>query len=93
MFLKHFTVLSCFFLALHYVIPVKGGEKRKRTNLSIGAKLELIKKLESGVSVARVCDEYGIKKQTVSDICRSKEKLQAYAVKFNVDSNKDKKGG
>ena len=31
---------------------------------------ERIKKLESGVSVARVCDEYGIKKQTVSDIRR-----------------------
>ena len=43
----------------------KGGGKRKRTNLSTGAKLELVKKLESGVSVARVCDKYGIKKQTV----------------------------
>ena len=40
----------------------KGSAKRKRTSLSIGAKLELIKKLELGVSVARVCDEYGVKK-------------------------------
>ena len=69
----------------------KRSEKRKCTNLSSGAKLELIKKLESGVSVARVCDEYGVKKQTISDIRRSKEKLQAFALKFDVDPSKDKK--
>ena len=81
-----------FFVPFTMSSQHKGGEKRKCTNLSIGAKLKLIKKLKSGVSVARVCDEYGVKKQTVSDIRRSKEKLQAYAVKFDVNSNKDKKG-
>jgi hypothetical protein len=40
--------------------------------LSITQKLELIDKLESGVSVARVCELYGVKKQTVSDICKNK---------------------
>ncbi|CAM1324768.1 Uncharacterised protein r2_g3362 [Pycnogonum litorale] len=70
----------------------KTSEKRKRVNLSIGDKLELIKKLESGVSVARVCEIYGVKKQTVSDIRKAKDKLRKYAVKFNVDSSKDKKG-
>ena len=44
------------------------GEKRKCTNLTISAKLELLKKLDSGYSVAKVCEEYGVKKQTVSDI-------------------------
>ena len=39
----------------------KRGEKRKCTNLTISAKLELLKKLDSGYSVAKVCDEYGDK--------------------------------
>ncbi|KAG0725911.1 Transposable element Tcb2 transposase [Chionoecetes opilio] len=59
----------------------------KRVNLSIAEKLELIKKVESGVSVARVCVEYGVKKQTVSDIRKAKDKLRENAVKFNVDAN------
>ena len=40
----------------------KCGEKCKRTNLTISAKLELLKKLDSGCSVAKVCKEYGVKK-------------------------------
>lgn len=32
------------------------------------------------------CEEYGVKKQTVSDIRGSKDKLRGYAVKFSVDS-------
>ena len=66
--------------------------KRKRVNLSIGKKLELSKKLESEVSVVRVCDEYGVKKQTVSDLRRSKDELTNYAMKFDVTPSKDRKG-
>jgi hypothetical protein len=33
-------------------------KKRKRTNLSVKQKLEFIEKLESGVSITYVCDEY-----------------------------------
>ena len=58
----------------------KESWKRKHVKLCIGEKLELIKKLESGVSVARVCDEYGVKKHTVSDVRRSKDKLTSYAM-------------
>ena len=76
-------------LFLHFQ---KESGKRKRVNLGIGEKLELIKKLESGVSVVRICDEHGVKKQTVSDIQRSKDKLTSYAMKFDVDPSKDKKG-
>ena len=32
-------------------------------NLTVAQKLELIKMLESGVSVKRVCEEYGVIKQ------------------------------
>ena len=70
----------------------KGGEKRKRTNPTISAKLKLLKKLESGYSVAEVCEEYGVKKQTMSDIRKAEETLQAFTVKSDVDGNKDKKG-
>ena len=70
----------------------KRGEKRKRTNLTISAKLELLKKLKSGYSVAKACEEYGVKKQTVSDIHKAKDKLQAFAIKFDVNANKDKSG-
>ena len=70
----------------------KRGEKRKRTNLTISAKLELLKKFDSGYSVAKVCEEYSVKKQTVSDIRKVRERLQAFAVKFDVSVNKDKSG-
>ena len=33
--------------------------KRKRVNLNVTQKLELIKKLENGKTVAQICDEYG----------------------------------
>ena len=70
----------------------KHGEKRKRTNLTISAKLELLRKLDSGYSVAKVCEKHGVKKQTVTDIRNAREKLQAFAVKFDVNANKDKSG-
>ncbi|XP_058021648.1 uncharacterized protein LOC131189536 [Ahaetulla prasina] len=63
-----------------------GVEKRKRVNLSVKQKLELIEKLESGWSVARVCEEYGVKKQTVSDIRKAKEKLKKFVLMCDVDS-------
>ncbi|KAG7160293.1 Tigger transposable element-derived protein 7-like 40, partial [Homarus americanus] len=61
--------------------------KRKYVTLSVNQKLELIKKLEAGASVARVCDEYGVKKQTVSDIRKAKDKLTAFSLKYTVDAN------
>jgi hypothetical protein len=53
----------------------------------IKQKLELIEKLESGVSVACICEEYGVKKQTVSDICHSKEKLKSFSLAGSVDAS------
>ncbi|KAG7158270.1 Tigger transposable element-derived protein 7-like 37 [Homarus americanus] len=60
--------------------------KRKYVTISVNQKLELIRKLEAGASVARVCDEYGVKKQTVSDIRKAKDKLTAFSLKYNVDA-------
>ena len=75
---------SCAFLV------VAMSDKRKRVHLSIKDKLELLKKLDSGYSVAKVCSEYGVKKQTVSDIRRAREKLKVFSMKFDViNSNFD----
>ncbi|KAG7157478.1 E3 ubiquitin-protein ligase synoviolin-like 1 [Homarus americanus] len=52
----------------------------------LAEKLELIRKLEAGAWVSRVCDEYGVKKQTVSDIRKAKDKLIAFSLKYNVDA-------
>ena len=68
------------------------GEKRKCTNLTISAKLELLKKLDSGCSVAKVCEEYGVNKQTVSDILKARGKLEAFTVRFDVSATKDRSG-
>ena len=67
-------------------------EKRKRGNLTVAQKLELIKMLEHGASVKRVCEEYGVKKQTVSDIRKAKSKLTEYALKYSVDGYSSKSG-
>ena len=42
--------------------------------------------------MAQVCLEYGCKKQTVSDIKKSKAKFRAYAAKYCVEGNKSKSG-
>ena len=54
-------------------------------NLNVTQKFELTRKLENGKIVAQICDEYGIKKQTVSDIRKAKDKLRNYAANFCVD--------
>ena len=64
--------------------------KHKRVNLNITQKLELIRKLENGKTVAQICDEYGVKKQTVSDIQKVKDKLRNYAANFCVDGSASK---
>ncbi|KAG7176917.1 Tigger transposable element-derived protein 7-like 5, partial [Homarus americanus] len=60
--------------------------KRVYVTLSVDQKLELIRKLVTGASVSRVCDEYGVKKQTVLDIRKTKDKLIAFSLKYNVDT-------
>ena len=69
----------------------KESEKNKHVNLGIGEKLELIKKLESGVLVVMVYDKHGVKKQAFSDIRRSAVKLTNNAMKFDVAPSKDRK--
>ena len=63
------------------------GKKRTCVHLSIKDKLELLDKLDKGYSVAKVCAEYGVKKQTVSDMRKAKDKLRAFARDFNVGAS------
>ena len=70
----------------------KQTEKRKRVNLSVVQKLKLIKNIENGASVAGVCKQYGVKKQLVCDIRKSKEKLMKYAALYCVDASSSQSG-
>ncbi|GBM91189.1 hypothetical protein AVEN_243305-1 [Araneus ventricosus] len=53
---------------------VARGTKRKHVTLSIKDKGNLIKKLESGTAVAKLCEEYGLGKSTIYGIKRQKKK-------------------
>ena len=66
--------------------------KRNRKALPVAAKLELIRKLEKGTSVAKLCEEYGVAKQTVSDIKKAKPKLMEYTAQYCVDVTDSKSG-
>ena len=70
----------------------KQSEKCKRVNLCVMQKLEVIKKLEKDSSVPSVCEKYGFKKQTVSDIRKIKDKLMKYAASCCVDASSSKSG-
>lgn len=55
------------------------SRKRKRVTLSIDTKLEILKKLDSGVSLSNIAVEYGIGKSTITDIRKSQEKIKQFA--------------
>ena len=63
--------------------PKVVGEKVKRKRLAITQKLELLDKLDEGWTVAQICEKFGIKKQTVSDIKKDKENLRDFARKHS----------
>lgn len=67
----------------------KCNDKRKHVFLSFSQKLELLRKLEAGYTVARLCNEYGVKKQTISDIRKSKDKLFSFALNHQNSINLD----
>ena len=75
----YFIVLfPCFFV--HFIMP-----KRKHTLLTIKEKNELLDKLEKGVPVVNLVSEYGVVRQTISDIRRNKEKIRGYAEKVRLE--------
>ena len=60
-------------------IAIIKGVKRKRVTLTLGTKLEIVKKIKLGRSNISLAEEYGIGKATVSDLKRDKDKLTALA--------------
>lgn len=54
-------------------------------HLSVKQKLQIIEKLEFGVSVAAVCMEYWVKKQMVNDIRKTKARLQKYSLSSDTE--------
>ena len=83
-FIRCLAISKCFTMSPKKPISTSGVKKAKakRINLTVKQKLELIRKLESGATVAQVCEEYGVKKQTVSDIRKQKESLEQFTVKY-----------
>ncbi|KAK8721831.1 hypothetical protein OTU49_012591, partial [Cherax quadricarinatus] len=59
-----------------------GGVKRKHQTLSIQEKVELLRKLDRGISVHKLTEDYGLGSSTVYDIKKQREKL----LKFYTDS-------
>ena len=52
--------------------------KRKRIVITLKQKLTLIERFENGESTLRLAEEYGIGAQTVRDVIRQKNKLEAF---------------
>ena len=55
-----------------------GGVKRKHVQLSIKDKLKILDQLENGTKPGVISLEFGIAKQTISDIKRNGEKLRKF---------------
>nr|XP_020009435.1 jerky protein [Castor canadensis] len=65
--------------------PMGNSEKKKRKHLSlsIAQKVELLQKLDAGLSVKHLTEEYGVGTTTVYDLKKQKDKL----LKFYSDSD------
>ena len=56
-----------------------GIQKRKRKVLSIDTKLAILESLSKGVNHAKLAEQYGVGKSTISDIKKSEQKVKEYA--------------
>ena len=56
-----------------------GIQKRKRKVLSIDTKLAILESLSKGVNHAKLSEQYGVGKSTISDIKKSEQKVKEYA--------------
>lgn len=62
----------------------KSGTRKQRVDLNIAQKLEIIKKLDSDISVESLSEEYGVTKETVLDIYKAKDKIMDFYDKYSV---------
>ncbi|PSN46603.1 hypothetical protein C0J52_17799 [Blattella germanica] len=78
-------LLSGYCKVPHRVIkPAISSGKHKHKSLTVHEKLKVIETLQNGANVACVCAEYGIVKQTVSDIQKKKAELLSFVIKCDV---------
>ena len=52
--------------------------KRRKTELSVEDKLDILKLIEAGTSDSLISERYGIEKSAVVDIKRNKSKLEVW---------------
>jgi hypothetical protein len=50
--------------------------KRKRKYLSVEQKMDLLRKLDNGTSIKRLCEEYSIGSSTMYDLKEEESELQ-----------------
>jgi transposase-like protein len=55
--------------------PSSSIVKRKHKSLSIEQKVDLLRKLDNGASVKRLCEEYSVGSSTVYDLKKQKSEL------------------
>ncbi|XP_062499058.1 jerky protein homolog-like [Corticium candelabrum] len=68
-------------------MEAKDKPKRKRVNLSIEQKIEILEKLDRGISNTAIASEYSIGKSTVTDIQKSRSKITQFAVEAKDSSS------
>lgn len=62
---------------------IRKSVKRKHVSLSIKTKVEILRKIQRGSSVLKMCEEYGVGKSTIYDLMKKKKEL----LEFFVDSD------
>ena len=65
--------------------------KRKRVVLDLDAKLSIINRLDRGETAGKLANEYGVGKSTITDIKKSKGKLQDFAAKMETGDGLQRK--
>jgi hypothetical protein len=66
--------------------PSSSTVKHKHKYLSIKQKVDLLRKLDNGASVKRLCEEYSARSSTVYDLKKQKSEL----LKYYADSDTPK---
>ena len=73
-------------------MPPKDSRRGSYKSLELSKKLHIIEQIEKGVFQVNMGLQYGISKQTVSDIVKTKEKLKTHAMSYCIQSRSTEKG-
>lgn len=63
-------------------------KKRSYKSLELSTKVEIIEKVEAGSKQVKMCEDYGLNKQTVSNIIANKQKIREAYEKNTVSSGR-----